>query len=96
MTRKQFYKEVRALDVKWVYRKYGYFRCQKWYKGDCPLVALQRAWGLPTAWSFVGASKNLGLRMSVAKDISAMADGRRPPSPEFLHALRLRKKDLKK
>ena len=93
MTYTQFLSQVRKLNKKWVRSEENVFRCRD---GDCPLVALQRSIGFSSpSWAPDAAAPKLGLQVSVAERIANMADANIPPTPGFLRALGIRKKDLK-
>ena len=91
MTYTQFLSQVRKLNKEWKYSQVTGFRCRD---GDCPLTALQRFDYRHPAWDAETAAMRLGLQVSVAQRIIKMADTEIPPTPGFLRALGLRKKDL--
>ena len=92
MTYTQFLSQVRKLNKTWRYSKDTGFRC---LDGDCPLTALQRFGGRRYPdWEAEIAAMRLGLQVSVAQRIIEMADTEIRPTPGFLRALGLKKKDL--
>ena len=96
MTYAECLAEITRLKSKWTSQwtsRGGYGKKH----GDCPLVVLQAARGIARpSWDARVIAKNLTMSLSDVKTFTRMADGRDRPTPDFLRALKLKKKPARR